>query len=45
MSIVKRVRRPMRSASLPTSGEPKKIPTSVDAAMSPLQTGVRPGRW
>jgi len=34
--------RPMRSASLPTSGEPKKIPTSVDAAMSPLQTGVRP---
>jgi hypothetical protein len=42
MSIVNRVRRPIRSESHPTIGEPKKIPTSVEAAMSPLQTGVRP---
>ena len=42
MSIVKRVRRPIRSESQPTIGEPKKMPTSVDAAMSPLHTGVRP---
>ena len=39
MSIVNRVRRPIRSESHPTIGEPKKMPTSVDAAMSPLHTG------
>ena len=33
---------PIRSESHPHVGEPKKMPTSVDAAMSPLHTGVRP---